>query len=161
MHLTLLPGECHRTLLMMSQHWFRWWLGVIKQKVIWVNVDQNLCHHMASLSRNKLMYWGWMMHIYISKLTIIGSDNGLSPVWHQAIIRTDAGILVIGHLGTHFSEIFIEIYRFSFKKMYLKTLSRKWWPLCLSLNVLTLLALSSPMGSHLSFLINCHLFSKR
>ena len=31
----------------------------------------------------------------ISKLTTIGSDDGLSPGWHQAIIRTNAGILLI------------------------------------------------------------------
>ena len=46
-----------------------------------------------------------------SKLTIIGSDNGLSPGRRQAIIWTNAGtcILLIGPLGTNFSEILIEI----------------------------------------------------
>ena len=38
-----------------------------------------------------------------------GSDNGLSPGWRQAIIWTNAGILLIGPLGTNFSEILIEI----------------------------------------------------
>ena len=33
-------------------------------------------------------------------LSIIGSDNGLSPGRRQAIILTDAGILLIGTLGT-------------------------------------------------------------
>ena len=47
-----------------------------------------------------------MMHICISKLTSIGSDNGLSPGRRQAIIWTNAGILLIGPLGTNFSEIF-------------------------------------------------------
>ena len=47
-----------------------------------------------------------MTHICIAKLTIIGSDNGLSPGRHQAIIWTTAGILLIGPLGTQFSEIF-------------------------------------------------------
>ena len=32
--------------------------------------------------------------------TIIGSDNGLSPDWHQAITWTKVGILLIGHLET-------------------------------------------------------------
>ena len=36
------------------------------------------------------------MHICILELTIIGSDNGLSPGKHQAIIRTNDGILLIG-----------------------------------------------------------------
>ena len=33
----------------------------------------------------------------------IGSDNGLSPDQCQAIIWTNAGILLIGPLGTNFS----------------------------------------------------------
>ena len=36
---------------------------------------------------------------------IIASDNGLSPVRRQAIIWTNAGILLIGSLGTNFSDI--------------------------------------------------------
>ena len=59
----------------------------------------------------------------ISKLTIIGSDNGLLPGQCQAIIWTNAGILLIGPLGTNFSEILIEIHTFPFKKMHLKMLS--------------------------------------
>ena len=47
-----------------------------------------------------------MTHICVSKLTIIGSDNGLLPGRRQAIIWTNAGILLIGPLGTNFSEIF-------------------------------------------------------
>ena len=39
------------------------------------------------------------MHIYISKLTIIGADNGLSPSRRQAIILTKDGILLIGPLA--------------------------------------------------------------
>ena len=50
-----------------------------------------------------------MTHICVSKLTIIGSDNGLSPGRRQAIIWTNAGILLIWPLGTNFSEISIEI----------------------------------------------------
>ena len=46
-----------------------------------------------------------MTHIFVSKLTLIVSDNGLSPGWHQAIFRTIAGILLIEPLGTRFSEI--------------------------------------------------------
>ena len=75
-----------------------------------------------------------MTHICVSKLPIIGSDNGLSPDRRQAIIWTNAGILLIGLLGTNFSEIFIEIHTFSFKEMHLKMPSGKWWPFCLCLN---------------------------
>ena len=61
-----------------------------------------------------------MTHICVCKLTIIGSENGLSPGRRQAIIWTNAGILSFGPLGTNFSEILVEIYVFSFKKIYLK-----------------------------------------
>ena len=77
------------------------------------------------------------MHIYVGKLTITGLDNGLSPERRQAIIWTNTGILLIGDLGTNYSEIFIEIDIFSFKKMHLKISSAKWCPSRLGLNVLT------------------------
>ena len=47
---------------------------------------------------------------------IIGSDSGLAPGRRQAIIWTNAEILLMGLLQTNFSEILIEIYTFSFKK---------------------------------------------
>ena len=68
---------------------------------------------------------------------IIGLDNGLSPVRRQAIIWTNAGILLIGPLGTNFSAILIGIQAFSFKKLHLKMSSAKWRLFCLSLNELT------------------------
>ena len=85
---------------------------------------------------NILTHWGRVMHKCVSKLTIIGSDNGLSPGRRQAIIWTNARILLIGPLGTNLSEILIEIYTFSLKKIHLKVSSGKWRPSCLGLNVL-------------------------
>ena len=84
-----------------------------------------------------LTHWGRVTHICVSKLTIIGSDNGLAPDRRQAIIWTNVGILLIGPLGTNFSEISIEILTFSFKKMRSKVSSAKRRPFCLGLNVLT------------------------
>ena len=81
-------------------------------------------------------HWGRVTHICVCKLTIIGSDNGLSPGWCQAIIWTNAWILLIGPLGTNFSEISIKIHIFSFMKMHLKMSSGNWQPSCLGLNVL-------------------------
>ena len=52
-----------------------------------------------------LTYWGWVMHKYVSKLTITGSDNGLLPGRRWAIIWTNAGILLLELLGTNFSDI--------------------------------------------------------
>ena len=79
-----------------------------------------------------LTHWGRVTHTCVSKLTINGSDNGLSPVRRQAIIWSNAGILLNWTLGTNFSEIDT----FSFKQMRLKMSSGKWRPYCLGLNVL-------------------------
>ena len=54
-----------------------------------------------------------MTHICVSKIIIIGSDNGLSP-----------------------GRRLIEIQTFSFNKMHLKMSAVKWRPFCLGLNVL-------------------------
>ena len=86
--------------------------------------------------KSLLTHWGRVTHICIVKLTIIGSDNGLSPGRRQAIIWTNAGILLIGPLGTNFIQILIGIQTFPFKKMHLKMSSAKWRPFCLGLNEL-------------------------
>ena len=75
-------------------------------------------------------------HICVSKLTIIVTDNGLSPDRRRAIIWTNDGILLIGPLGTNFSEILIEINTFSCKKNDLKMSSRIWRLFCIGLIVL-------------------------
>ena len=62
-----------------------------------------------------------MTHICISKIIVIGSDNGWSPGRYQAIIWTNAGIMSIGPLGINFSESDLtEIDTFPFKKIHLK-----------------------------------------
>ena len=86
---------------------------------------------------NILTHWGRVTHICVGNLTIIGSDNGLSPGRRQAITWTNVGILLIGPLGTNFSGMLIEIRTFSFKKIHLKMSSGKWRPFCLGLNVLS------------------------
>ena len=83
-----------------------------------------------------LTHWGRATHICVSKLTIIGSDNGLSPERRQVIIWTNAGMLLIGPLGTNFSEILIKIQTFSLKKIRLKMSSAKCCSFRLGLSVL-------------------------
>ena len=94
-----------------------------------------LCRHVESLGYNgltkRLTHWGWVMHIWISKQTIIDSDNGLSPGRRQAIIWSNAGILLIRTLGTNFSEILSKIHTFSFKKNHFKMSSAKWRSQCI------------------------------
>ena len=75
-----------------------------------------------------------MTHICVTKLTINGPENGMSPERRQAIIQTNVGKLSIGTLGTNFSDIVREIPNFPFEKMNLKTSSSKWRPFCLGLS---------------------------
>ena len=96
-----------------------------------------------------LTHRGRVTHICVDKLTIIGSCNGLSPRRRQAIIRTNAGILLIGPLGTNFSEILIEIHTFSLKKVHLKMSSAKWRPFWIGFNVLTMTPSQSPCTARL------------
>ena len=83
-----------------------------------------------------LTYWGQLTHICVSNLTIIGSDNDLSPGCRQASNWTNAWILLVGRLGTNFSEILIQLLAFSFKNMRLKVSTATWRLFCLGINVL-------------------------
>ena len=64
---------------------------------------------------NVLTRWGRVTNIYVSKLTIIDSDNGLSPDRRHAFIWTNVEILLIRTLRTNLSEILSEIPPFSIK----------------------------------------------
>ena len=55
---------------------------------------------------------GQVTHKCVSKVTIIGSDNGFSPDLRQAITWTNAGILLIRTVGTNLSELWSEIRTF-------------------------------------------------
>ena len=115
------PGtQCVKYIHMCSriQRWY--------EKCVKESVDPNLV----------LTHSGRETHICVGKLTIVASDNGLSPGRRQAIIWTNAVILLIKPLGTNFNEMLIEIHTFSFKKMHLKMASAKWRPFCLGLSVL-------------------------
>ena len=77
-------------------------------------------------------------------MLVVVSYELMHDVWaahrqRQAIIWTNAGISLIGTLGTNLSDFFfIEIHTFSFKKMHLKMSSGKWRPFFLGLNVLSM-----------------------
>ena len=100
-----------------------------------------------------LIHWGRVTHICVGKLTIIGSDNGLSPGRRQAIIWTNAGILLIRPLGTNFREILIGIQTFSFRKMHLKISSVKLRSFCFGLNDLILVWFIDWTHSKFHFLV--------
>ena len=67
-----------------------------------------------------LTHWGRVTHIFVGNITIIGLDNGLSPVGRQAIILANSGILSIGPLRTNVSEIVFDIHTILVKNMSLK-----------------------------------------
>ena len=95
---------------------------------ICINFSETVGQFSIYLRMARLTHWGRMTHICVSKLTIIGSDNGLSPGRRQAIIWTNAGMLLIRPLRTNVSEIVIGVQTFSFRKMELKMSSAKWRP---------------------------------
>ena len=101
-------------------------------------------------------HWALVLHICISKLTIIGTENGLPPCRRQAIIWTNAGILLIGPQGTNYSEILIKIHIFTFKKMRLITSSGKWQPFCLSLSVLNKILKVPPDICQMIYIYSIH-----
>ena len=57
---------------------------------------------------------------YSEYINIIGSYIGLSPGRHKAIIRINAGILLILPPGANFNWISIEVHAFQFTKMHMK-----------------------------------------
>ena len=84
-----------------------------------------------------LTHWGRVRQIWVSKLTIIGSDNGSLLSRCQSIIWTSFGLLSMRTLGTNLSKIWSEIHIFFFKKMHLKMSSGNWGPFYLGFNVST------------------------
>ena len=99
------------------------------------------------------------MHIYVSKVTINGSDNGLVPLRQcQAIILISVEILSIQALGTNLSEILSEIHTFSFKEMHFK-MSEKWQPFGLCLNELRGKTTKKYSGYHLY--VNIYEYKKK
>ena len=75
-------------------------------------------HHGTCIWYVALIYWDQVTHICVSKLTIIRSDYALTPGRHQAIVQTNARILLIWPLGTNFSKAWISIHTFSFKNEF-------------------------------------------
>ena len=98
---TMWPGFERKLIAVLLSSWRRrWW---------WVALTHSVIHNCHDVIMQKRSQGGRVTYICVSKLAIIGSDNGLSPDRRQAIIGTKAGILLIGPLGTNFSEILIEM----------------------------------------------------
>ena len=121
-------------------------IGCSALKLIWYLVNSFSCALQINrnfafnyLTQIVLTHWGRVTHICVTKLTNIGSNNGLSPGRRQAIIWTNDGILLIWPLRTTFSEMLIGIHISTFKKMRLKMSSGYRRPFCPGLNVLRII----------------------
>ena len=100
-------------------------------------VDGKVCY-------TSLVIWvglkgGWGIYASV-KYTITSSDNGLAPDRRQAVIWTNAGLVVAWLLGTYFSKIITWIQTFSYINMQLKMPPTKLRLFCPSLNVFSLRA---------------------
>ena len=81
----LFSGECHRIPLMISQHWFRWWLGAIRhQAITWANVDPVLYHHMASFGHSELINIHYKDIIISLKIVYSTIYSGIDQRKHQS-----------------------------------------------------------------------------
>ena len=91
-------------------------LCVFSLSISLVMIERILSYYHQIGSMNYYPLW---MYASVNRLSI-GSDNGVSPLRHQAIIWTNAGWLSIGHLGTRFSDTLIKMK----KKLF-------HWPKCI------------------------------
>ena len=118
--------------------------------LVWFSIAQSVCQRAFSLLEIRFQRpWVRILHsaeednlcpFYVSSLSTLpkishNSQYSQFPGRRQAIIWTNARILLIRPLGTNFSENLIGIQTFSLL-MPLKMSSAKWRPLCLGLNVL-------------------------
>ena len=96
-----------------------------------INYNQHSSHQLVSIRTNFtrffLTHWGWAL----VKEVVIGSYNGLLPVQHQAIIWTNAGLLLIVFFDNKFHWNWNQ---FSHDKMNMKTSPAKWKQVCFGFN---------------------------
>ena len=92
--------------------WSRGWWFEASSRSLWRHCN------VAKFLYASLPLHQWVrVAIYASvNLAIIGLDNGLSPVLLQTMIWTNAGLLVIRPMGTHFREAWIQIQSYLFPK---------------------------------------------
>ena len=107
-----------------------------------MNHVQSLMNHysysliISGSTLETLTHWGPATHICVSGLTIIGSDNTLSPGRRQAIIWTNAGILLIWRNKLQWNlkrNSFIFIQENAFEKVVCEMASILSRPLCVNI----------------------------
>ena len=97
----------------------------VKHKVKYVTSAKHDTETMDLPSLLSITHWVRVTHLCIGNICHHWLNNGLSPVWPQAIVEIKYGILT-GPLETNFKEIRIQIQRFSCRKVNMK-MSANWW----------------------------------
>ena len=96
------PKQASATFESRYRHCFCWTFA-------WKSRMQNVGHFVQP-SICLLIEAEWRIYASVNKPPLlVMADNGLAPDRRQAIIWTNAGILLMAPLGTNFSEILIEI----------------------------------------------------
>ena len=104
------------------------WISIRTPSKVWGDIT----HPFPNFNDCIVQVWE---SVISTKLQIITCRlHGAKPLPEKNV-----GILLIGPLGTDFSEILNEICTLSFKKMLLKMSSGSWRPVCLGPNVLQLI----------------------
>ena len=101
-----------------------------------------ILHMSGSRIHIQRMVWlkGWLIdvewRVYASlNKAIFGLDSSLPPVWHQAVVWTNAGLLLARPMERRFSEILIKEYIVHAREIDLEMLSEKGQSACPSLVV--------------------------
>ena len=92
----------------------------------WVEFQTFTQYHTIHILWRKITYWGWVTHISISKLAIIGWFNDLSPVWYLHV----CWLIIDWTLWEIFGLIYIKMTTIFIKKnvFICFMLSAKWCP---------------------------------
>ena len=102
----MLPlDDCHGTLLMISQHWLRWWFGAgTHQDLTWANVHLDLCRHMTSLGHkeSKIIWWSCL---YTDEITYVCANHILPYTFiaclnYHCLMQFELSYLLIWNTST-------------------------------------------------------------
>ena len=92
-HLPLVPHICVSE---SGQHWFGWWLVAFSAPGLFLGSAGLLSIRMGFNLYFVLIISSWCRIYALVNRVSIGSDDGLSPIRRQAIVRASAGLLSIG-----------------------------------------------------------------
>ena len=92
----------------------------------------NECRNIVNWTLRNKVQWNFNRNsnIFIQENAFQNVVCEMASILSRPQCVSQCGLLQIGPLRTHFSEIWIEIQSFSSIKMHLKMSPAKWWPFC-------------------------------